>query len=233
MAQWDDMCGQLRTQADSSAGSGLLVAQPAQPWWPLRSAGRRENGLVTQEPVPLAREVYVVDTDIVDRGEAVRVCSAVLDLVRPHAALAVVDGYSDYRGRLPPEVQRAQDWVRARGRRRGTGDPGMGVELDPQNAEDWRQLRIYAAWSIHVEVQGEGDHGDELAVLHDCGNSITAALTAPEAARLAADLGDAAGLLRVTDRSGPTGELPTDISGQRCGSASVAPDARAADRAGG
>jgi hypothetical protein len=155
---------------------------------------------VTQEPVPLAREVYVVD--IVDRGEAVRVCSAVLDLVRPHAALAVVDGYSDYRDRLPPEVQRAQDWLHARGRRRGTGDPGMGVELDPQDAEDWRQLRVYAAWSIHVEVQGEGDHGDELAVLHDCGSSITVALTACEADHFAAQLGDAGGLLQVTERSG-------------------------------
>ncbi len=158
---------------------------------------------MTHEPVPLNREVYVVDTEIVDRGEAVRVCSAVLDLIRPHAALAVVDGYSDYRDRLPPQVQRAQNWLHARGRRRGTGDPGMAVELDPQDAEDWRQLRIYAPWSIHVEVHGEGDHGDELATLHDCGSSITAALTAPEAARLAAELGDAAGLLRVTEPSGP------------------------------
>jgi hypothetical protein len=99
---------------------------------------------VTHEPVPLAREVYVVDTDVVERGEAVRVCSAVLDLVRPHAALAVVDAYSDYRDRLPPQVQRTQDWLHARGRRRGTGDTGMAVELDPQNDEDWKQLRIYA-----------------------------------------------------------------------------------------
>jgi hypothetical protein len=51
-------------------------------------------------------------------------------------------------------------------------------------------------------VHGEGDHGNELATLHDCGSSVTVALAAPEAAHLAAELGDAGGLLRVTERSG-------------------------------
>jgi hypothetical protein len=127
---------------------------------------------VTPEPVALAREVYVVDTGhhTVDRGEAVRVCSAVLDLVRPHAALAVLDGYSDYRDRLPPEVQRAQAALCGSSSTAMPGSPLPHRRPRARNqSEDWRQLRVYAAWSIHVEVQGEGDHGDELAV-HDCGS---------------------------------------------------------------
>ena len=136
---------------------------------------------------------YVVSQDILDRGLAEQACLAVLDAVRPRAARVHVDAYSDYRDSLTPQAQAAQDELRARGavglRRRG--DPGMGVELDPASAPDWDLLQTYAPWSIHVELDSAAG---TLAVLHDCGSSVGAALTQAEADQLSRSL---AGGLRL------------------------------------
>ncbi len=74
---------------------------------------------------------YVVDFDSRDRPRADLVCRAVCEVVRPAAGVAYVDAYSDYRDELPVVVADAQRELRELGRRRGTGDPGMAVELDP------------------------------------------------------------------------------------------------------
>ena len=133
---------------------------------------------------------YVVAQDITDRELAEQACLAVLGIVRSRAERATIDAYSDYRP--SPTAQAAQDKLRAKGgapRRRGS--PGMGVDLDPADPQDWELLRSYAPWSIHVEL----DSADgTLAVLHDCGRSVGAELTPTEADHLSRTL---AGALQV------------------------------------
>ena len=133
---------------------------------------------------------YVVGKDIVDRGEATFVCQAVLDVLRPRLTKVWIDAYSDYRDELPPVVAQAQDWLREAGRARGSGDPGMGIELDPTDARSWEVLRTYASWSINVDLVADADR--MIASLHDCGYSVTAELTADEAAHVTRQLVDMA-----------------------------------------
>jgi hypothetical protein len=47
---------------------------------------------------------YVVDKDIVDRGEATIVCQVVLDVLRHRLSVVLIDAYSDYRDEPPPQV---------------------------------------------------------------------------------------------------------------------------------
>jgi hypothetical protein len=133
---------------------------------------------------------YVVDKDIVDRGEATFVCQAVLEVLRPRLTKVWIDAYSDYSDELPPVVAQAQDWLREAGRARGSGDPGMGIEVDPTDARNWHILRTYAPWSIHVELVAEANR--MIASLHDCGYSVTAELTADEAVQVTRNLADIA-----------------------------------------
>jgi hypothetical protein len=133
---------------------------------------------------------YVVGNDIVDRGEATLACQAVLDVLRHRAIRVWIDAYSDYTDELPPVVFQAQDWLREKGRGRGSGDPGMGIELDPSDDRIWDVVRTYASWSIHVELTADADADQVIACLHDCGYSVTADLTADEAVEVSRKLAD-------------------------------------------
>jgi hypothetical protein len=133
---------------------------------------------------------YVVGNDIVDRGEATLACQAVLDVLRHRAMRVWIDAYSDYTDELPPVVVQAQDWLREKGRARGSGDPGMGIELDPLDDRSWDVVRTYASWSIHVELAADADAYQVIACLHDCGYSVTAELTTEEAVEVSRKLAD-------------------------------------------
>lgn len=71
-----------------------------------------------------------------------------------------------------------------KGRVRGSGDPGMGIELDPADDRSWEVVRTYASWSIHVELTADAEAYQVIASLHDCGYSVTAELTTDEAAEV-------------------------------------------------
>ncbi len=135
---------------------------------------------------PVGSSWYGLEPDLTDRALADRACLAVLDLVRSRCVTASVDAYSDYQEELPAPARAAQDELRARGASRRRGDPGMAVELDPADPQDWALLRAFAAWSIHVELDSAGG---TLAVLHDCGRSISAELSPAEADGLGRALG--------------------------------------------
>jgi len=130
------------------------------------------------------RTWFAVDKHVVDRAEATVVCSAVLDLLQPRLDRVVVDAYSDFSDAQPDDVAEAERWLLARGALRRPGDPGWAIELDPADAEHWAKLRLYAPWSINVDLHAESDPRP-IATLHDCGYSVTAYLTQNEAAKLA------------------------------------------------
>ncbi len=69
----------------------------------------------------------------------------------------------------------------------------MSVEMNLLDADNWAIVRRYAAWSIHVELYGEGTA--PLAELHDCGYSVTADLTPAEATTLGSRLAGVSGLI--------------------------------------
>jgi hypothetical protein len=133
---------------------------------------------------------YVVGNDIVDRADATLACQAVLDVLRHRALRVWIDAYSDCTHELPPVAVQAQDWLRAKGRVRGSGDPGMGIELDPADDGSWEVVRTYASWSIHVELTADADAHQVIACLHDCGYSVTAELTTEEAVQVSRKLAD-------------------------------------------
>ena len=136
---------------------------------------------------------YVVDKDIVDRGEATFTCQAVLDVLRHRLTRVWIDAYSDYTDELPATVAQAQGWLLEKGRARGSGDPGMAIELDPADDRSWDVLRTYTSWSIHVELATEANQ--VIASLHDCGYSVTAELTADEVVEVSRKLADIAPLV--------------------------------------
>jgi hypothetical protein len=131
---------------------------------------------------------YVVGDDIIDRADATLACQAVLDVLRHRALRVWIDAYSDHTDQLPFAVVQAQDWLRERGRARGSGDPGMGIELDPADDRSWEVVRTYASWSIHVELTADADAHHVIACLHDCGYSVTADLTTEEAVEVSRKL---------------------------------------------
>lgn len=118
---------------------------------------------------------------ITDRREAQAACHAVLDVLSPVVARAVIDAYSDYRAEMPPDVAAVEARLRDMGSHPGHRDPGMGVEV-ALDEDGWQLVRTYASWSINVELCD--DTGGELGTFHDCGHSITAELTDDEAAAL-------------------------------------------------
>ncbi len=126
-----------------------------------------------------ARTNFVVEnTD--DREQAVLVCTAVLEVLRPSLGSAVVDAYSDHADK-PSAAAQAEIQLRQRGAKRESGDPGMAVEIE-LDEEGWDLVLAYAPWSINVELIGID--GSDLATLHDCGRSVVADLTDEEAATL-------------------------------------------------
>jgi len=136
---------------------------------------------------------YVVDKHIVDRAEATLACQTVLDVLRHRLTKVRIDAHSDYRDELPPEVARAQRWLRDVGRARGHGDSGMDIEVDPADDSNWDVLRIYASWSINVELLT--DRNRQIAQLHDCGYSVTAELTVDEVVQVTRKLADIAAVV--------------------------------------
>lgn len=102
-----------------------------------------------------SRDEYLVEKGIVDRAEAITVCAAILELLRPKLVAATVDAYSDFPDELPVEAATAERWLRDRGRALGHRDPGMGIDLDLFDPEQWTVLSSYAPWSINVELLGE------------------------------------------------------------------------------
>jgi len=133
---------------------------------------------------------YVVGNDFVDRADATLACQAVLDVLRRRAMRVWIDAYSDYADELPPVVVQEQDWLREKGRVRGSGDPGMGIELDPADDRSWEVVRTYASWSIHAELTADEEAYQVIASLHDCGYSVTAELTTEEAVEVSRKLAD-------------------------------------------
>lgn len=132
---------------------------------------------------------YLVGDEIRDRALAERVSRAVLDVLRPRTAAAVIDAYTDFRKTITAEANAAEDALWAKGSLRRTRDPGMNVELDPSNEDDWTLLACYAPWSINVDLYDTSDA--LIGSLHDCAYVIDAELSADDVSRLAAELGDA------------------------------------------
>ncbi len=67
----------------------------------------------------------------------------------------------------------------------------MGILIDPTDDEQWNALRVYGAWSIHVELFATPERGRGFPSLHDCGTSVDADLTADEVAELSTRLAGA------------------------------------------
>lgn len=130
---------------------------------------------------------YCVDRDIVDRAEAERACRAVLDVVLPRVRTVWVGAYSDEVD-LPPEVREAQAALFRLGEDRGRADPGMGIELYVERPDQVRLLRVFAQWSINVELYDEAMRW--VADLHDCGYSVCFSVTEDEVSRISSGLGD-------------------------------------------
>jgi hypothetical protein len=125
----------------------------------------RDDAIVRAGVSEGKRVTYVVHNAIVDRHEAITACTLVLDLLGPRLKRASVDAYTDYRDELPTQAASAERWLFDRGRARGHGDPGMGVDLDLSDPQHWAILRSYAPWSICVELKDEV--GSELGGFDD------------------------------------------------------------------
>ena len=129
------------------------------------------------------RHWYAVDRELISREDAEAVCAAVVDVLRPVLRLARVDAVSDHTGLMPPSVASGEAALRALGRqqRPRDRDPVMAVEVTLVDPE-WAAFERYAPWSINVDLLAEGEQ--QVASLHDCGGSMTAALTDAEAVLL-------------------------------------------------
>jgi hypothetical protein len=148
-------------------------------------------------PSPEQRRYYVMDKDVTARDEASRACAAVLQLLRQHLRLVVVDAYTDYDDKLTADARQAQESLRRLGagqgrrpwwRRNWPADPGMGIEMDPTDDQQWNALCAYAAWSINLDLYGP--EREDLGGFYDSGHSIGASLTAIEARQLSVALAD-------------------------------------------
>jgi hypothetical protein len=157
----------------------------------------------------LPRQQYAVDKDITDRAEATFVCTATLEVLRPHLRLAIIDAYTDYADELTTSAATAQASIRQLGsqqrhrsllHRLGLSDPAMAVHLDLTQETEWEILRAYAPWSISVDLYGpDGLDGPELGSFTDSGLAIVAALTDEERDVLVGKLGSVAPLVRLDD----------------------------------
>jgi hypothetical protein len=152
------------------------------------------------------RQEYVLDKDVTDRGEASRACVAVLQTLRPHVRLVVVDAYTDYADELTAEARQAEAWLRRRGEHQGRrpwrrrtwpADPGMGIEVDPADDQHWYALSAYAPWSINVDLYGPDN--EDLGGFYDSGYSIVATLTETEVAEISPTLADIGALVLLKE----------------------------------
>ncbi len=125
-----------------------------------------------------------------DRQVVVDACQALLDVLRPVTAVALVDAVGSWTN-VPPEAHVAEAWLRWHERQQyplAKGEGVMGILIDPTDDEQWNALRVYAAWSIHVALFATTERGLGFATLHDCGTSVGADLTPDEVADLSTRL---------------------------------------------
>ncbi len=128
-----------------------------------------------------------------DRQVVVEACQALLDVLRPVTAVALVDAVGSWTN-VPPEAHVAEAWLRWHERQQyplAKGEGVMGILIDPTDDEQWNALRVYGAWSIHVELFAAVEDRCGFATLHDCGTSVEADLTPDEVAELSTRLAGA------------------------------------------
>jgi hypothetical protein len=139
---------------------------------------------------------YWVDIDHTDREAVRHACHALLDLLGPILHDGVIDGYSDFGpSEMNQEALDALEFIKERAKQRrsnrkwfGNPENYAGVTLDMSNDEDRRIVRDFGSWTIHSEIYSNERYpskGIDILSFHDSGSSITAELTAQEAARLA------------------------------------------------
>ena len=164
-----------------------------------------------------ARHWYAVDRDLTSREDAEAVCAAVVEVLRPVLRRARVDAVSDHAERMPPPVASAEAALRALARRQRPRErePVTTVEVTPADPE-WAAFERYAAWSIDVDLLAEDERG--VASFHDCGLSVTAALTAAEALRLRERLRPWAPLTPLSDVHGRRRQQKRDRRNRRLAS---------------
>lgn len=126
--------------------------------------------------------VHAARTTSTVAPDVAAVCKAVYDAVGHRAAVAFVDAYSDHRHQMPPDVVAAEAWLRDRGAAQGHDDPGIGVEISPDDEIGWAIAQAYTPWSIAVEVF-DADRRS-VAAFDDCGMSVVVSLTDDEASEL-------------------------------------------------
>lgn len=119
------------------------------------------------------------------RAQSDHVCQAALDVLRSALGFVVVDAFTDYEEEITKDVRAAQTGLRELAaeqhpRRR---QPGMGIEVDPRDDEQWALLRTYAAWSINVDLWAS-KYEEDLGTLHDCAHGIGVTLGPDELATL-------------------------------------------------
>lgn len=64
----------------------------------------------------------------------------------------------------------------------------MGIELNVERPDHVRLLRVFAPWSINVELYDDAMRW--VADLHDCGYSVCFNVTEEEVSRIGSGLGD-------------------------------------------
>ncbi|GGM90350.1 hypothetical protein GCM10009721_14740 [Terrabacter tumescens] len=101
-----------------------------------------------------------------------------LDVVLARVDTAWIDAYSD-EGDLPEAAREAQDALLRMGHARGSGDAGMGIDVDVRRGDHVRLLRAFASWSIGVELYD--DAMQWVAYFSDTGASVCFNVTDEEA----------------------------------------------------
>jgi hypothetical protein len=146
------------------------------------------------------RQKYVVgDGD--GAADAALVCGAIFDVLAPIVATAVVDAYSDFTDQMPDDIRAAEQWLRGRGFARGTGDPGVGITVQPADDVSWTIVRAYAPWSVQIALFDAS--GAALAAIHDGGRSVMLDVCDEDALLLALAFGDSASLVPLSQWKPP------------------------------
>lgn len=144
------------------------------------------------------RREFVIDKAVTDRAEAVAVCAAVIEVLRPVIRSAKIDVFTDFPEQMPEDVRRAEAQLVAiaEGRKKRGSDGRMGLVVTTGDP-GWSAVESYAAWSINADLTGADE--EDLATFHDCGHSVVAALRDDEVAALRARLAPIASVHLLSD----------------------------------